>query len=485
VSGLRHIAAAVLVTSAAPAAAAEVNGYLDSRTQYTRSRVAGLIDTRDQPQLAQLLEGNVQLKHSFAERSFLAADVSLFAQAAGVFRTLDQDGNEVAVPDHEVPASRPLVSLSEVYWSHDVLPELSLLVGKKRVVWGAGLAFNPTDLINPPKDPTDPSFQRAGAWMARVEVPLEAVAFTVLFAPQVTRQENGIPSRFLYYPRWDPAGDDQPHYLVAARAYALIAETDVNGMLFFSNRYRDLLDRSFKMGASVSRILFDALEVHAEALAHAGSSRSYPNHGCLVDLPGALGCARRGEPFMERRQLGGESLTTRALLGARYQLDDDTLLSAEYLFQSDGYTRQDLQSLVNALALVRAAGQIGLDPAVVGVGAGVGPGAGSAADGSPQKLSFEPLGRHHLFLSFSRSRIRDDFSVSAVLMGSLQDLSGLFSPSLSWQATEWLTVTASGMVPFPGWREWAATIPETDEPVSEYTLLPLDYRAILQVRAFY
>jgi hypothetical protein len=400
-----------------------------------------------------------------------------------VFRTLDESGNEVAVPDHDVPAYRPLASLSELYWSYDVRPELSLLVGKKRVVWGPGLAFNPTDLLNPPKDPTDPSFQRAGAWMARVEVPLETMAFTLLFSPQVMRQESGIPSRFLYSPRWDPAGDDQPHYLIAARAYALIAETDLNGMLFFSNRYRDLLDRSFKVGASVSRILFNALEVHGEALVHTGSSRLYPNHPCLADRAGALGCVLRGEPFMERRRVNDESLTTRALVGGRYQFDDDTMLSAEYLFQSDGYTRRDLQSFVNALALVRGAEQLGLDPTLVGSGLGL-PGV-TGADGLPQKFNFEPLGRHHLFVSFSRSRIRDDFSVSAVLMGSLQDLSGMFSPSVSWQATEWLTLTASGQLPFPGLEAWAATIPETDEPVSEYTLLPMEYRAILQVRAFY
>lgn len=482
-TGLRLIAALGFLLAAASAGAGEVNGYVDSRTQFTRSRVAGVIDTRDQPQLAELLEGNLQLKQPFGERSFLAADLSLFFQAAGMFRTLDRDGNEVVVPDHRVPANLPLVSLSELYWSHDVRPELSLLVGKKRVVWGPGMAFNPTDLLNPPKDPTDPSFQRAGAWMARLEVPLETMAFTVLFAPQVTWQENGLPARFLYDPSWDPTGDGQPHYLVAARAYALIADADVNGMLFFSHRYHDFLDHSFKVGGSVSRIFANALEVHAEALVHAGSSRSYPNHACLADLPSALGCLLRAEPLMERRELGGDSLTTHALLGARYQLDDDTLLSAEYLFQSDGYTRRDFQSLVNALALVRAAPGLGLDPTLVQSAVLGGP--GQAAEGSPQKFTFEPLGRHQLFLSFSRSRIRDDFSVGAVLLGSLQDLSGLFSPNISWQATEWLTITASGQLPFPGLRAWAAVIPETEEPVSEFTLVPMEYRAILQVRAYY
>ena len=59
-------------------------------------------------------------------------------------------------------------------------------------MWGPGFAANPLDLLNPNKDPTDPAFQRAGAWMARVEVPLESLALTVVYAPQVTAQSSGL-----------------------------------------------------------------------------------------------------------------------------------------------------------------------------------------------------------------------------------------------------------------------------------------------------
>ena len=76
----------------------------------------------------------------------------------------------------------------------------------------AGKAFNPTDLLNVRKDPTDPTFQRAGAWLARVEAPFESSAFTLLFAPQVTQSAFGIPYGFLAYPEWDKK-DDQLHWL--------------------------------------------------------------------------------------------------------------------------------------------------------------------------------------------------------------------------------------------------------------------------------
>jgi hypothetical protein len=352
------------------------------------------------------------------------------------------------------------------------------------VTWGPGMAFNPTDLLNPAKDPTDPSFQRAGAWMARVEVPLESSAFTVLFAPLPTRQEHGIPSRFLYYPPWDSAGDDQAHFLIAARAYALVAESDLNFMLFYSDRYRDGLASSVRAGASFSRYFFNALELHAEGLFFGGSSRVYPTHECLQAQAQAeaIRCVIGGTPLFEARREDGSGLTARVLLGTRYQLDDDTMLSAEYLFQSDGYTRADLQSMVNALLLVREARRLGLDPSRIGMG---GPFGGGAQDGSPQKFRFEPLGRHHLFLTFQKNRIREDFSVSAVVIASLQDLSAMVAPTVAWQATEWLTVSLAGFVPFSGPASLSAAIPESDETVGEYGLAPMEYRAILELRAFY
>src|SRR3954470_12371418 len=145
--------AAVLVAAGAFASTPpEGNGYVDSRSQATHANVTGVLPTQDVPQLDELIEANVQLKHRYAEKGFVYGDVSLFGQFAGNYRSVDADGNVIVVPDHHVPANDPLVSLSELYVSHDFGDELNVLVGKKRIVWGPGFSFNPTDLINPPKD---------------------------------------------------------------------------------------------------------------------------------------------------------------------------------------------------------------------------------------------------------------------------------------------------------------------------------------------
>ena len=197
---MRRPALLLALAHAAPALAGEVNGYAASRTQVTRARATGLLPTDDVPQLQTLFEVNAQVRHAYRERGFVYGDLSLLTQAAADFRGVDLEGVEVAVESHDVRLLHPVVSLNELYLSHEVRPELNLLAGKKRVIWGSGFAFNPTDLLNPPKDPTDPNFQRAGAYMARVEIPLETLAFTFVAAPAVMKQESGIPYQFLTWP---------------------------------------------------------------------------------------------------------------------------------------------------------------------------------------------------------------------------------------------------------------------------------------------
>jgi hypothetical protein len=459
------------------ARAAEVTGYVESRTQYQRSRVTGLLPTGGQPELQQLLELNVQPRQEYRPGGFLSADLSLFLQASGRYRGLDSNGHERSVPEAEASAARPLVSLNELYVSHEVVPQLHLLAGKKRVLWGSGMAYNPTDLINPPKDPTDPNFQRAGAYMVRVEVPLEKYAFTLLASPAVLEQQSGLPRALLVYPTWDKQ-DEQLHYLVAARAYALVADADLNLMLFHSNRYGDAFEDKTRVGFSFSRYFFTDYELHVEGLVGLGSARRYPVGGCLEDRASALGCVLRRDAFFTTKRLDEKTPRPRVLAGTRYQFGDESLLSVEYLYQADGLERDEFQHYVNALGLLRVAREFGVDPSLVDP-------RGSADSGLPQKFSFEPLGRHYAFISYQKPKIRDDFTFNVVVMASLQDLSGLVSPSLSWSATEWMTLTLSGFVPWQGPDSLAATVPESTTRVSELGLLPLEYRGLFQVRLFY
>jgi hypothetical protein len=476
---LRCLSIALLLLTSAPALAAEVTGYVESRTQYSRSRVHGLLPTDAQPEIQQLLEFNLQPRHEYRPGGFVAADLSFFLQAAWRYRGLDAEGQEVAVPVRESSAARPFVSLSELYLSHEVVPALHLLAGKKRILWGTGWAYNPTDLLNPPKDPTDPSSQRVGAYMLRVEVPLEKYTFSFVASPAVLEQESGLPRALLVYPEWRSL-DNEAHYLLAARAYALVANADLNLMLFHSNLYADDFEDKTRLGFSFSRYFFDDYELHLEALVGRGSARSYSTPGCLDTGEAAVACFERGDPLISQRRLDEKRLRPHILVGTRYQFSDESLLSAEYLYQADGLKRSEFQDVVNGLSLLSVAHELGLDTSRV-----LQQLLGATSEGLPQRFRFVPISRHYAFFTFQKPKIRDDFTVSASLIANLSDLSGLLAPSVSWSATEWMTLALSGFVPFSGPASLAATVPATGEHVSEFELVPSSYRVLLQARLFY
>jgi hypothetical protein len=458
----------------------EINGYASNRLAFGRSRWSGLIPTTDSPQWLELLELNAQLKVTYHPTGFVYADISAIGQFGFDYRSVDKNGMEQFELTRD--SVRPLISLNELYVLHEVTPWLNFMLGKKRIVWGPGQGFNPTDLLNIRKDPTDPTFQRAGAWLARIEVPLETSAFTLLFAPQVTESAQGIPYGFVNYPEWDTRRPDaEAHYLIGARAYFLVFDTDVNVMAYFSNKYNDDFATKVRVGASFSRIFFDTWEVHAETLVQQGSARAYVEHDCVGTVAAAFACQLNHTPFASRARLDDSHFLPQVIAGVRKTFDDDSFLSVEYLFQADGYRPDQYQDLINAYDGVSFARAMGITPQ----GANLLFPTASGTDATPSRFTFAPIGKHYGFITFNKPRIKDDFTAQLVLIANLQDLSTLWSPSFAWSATEWLTLSLVGFIPVPGPDALAAKQPSTGKYISEYGSFPQLFRVFFEARLFF
>ena len=469
------VSSAVALLLASPAVAqepqgkAQVNGYLSQRLTYQYITPDVPVDTRDLPSLATLTEANLQLKVNLGSGgSFAYGDVSLVYQGGWLFYRDDGEGGRARVPDHDVPALHPAVVPSELYLSLSPQPWLNVLVGKKRITWGSGFAFNPTDLVNPPKDPTDPNYQRAGNWLMRVELPFEKFTVSALFAPQALYTQSGIPYAFMRYPDYAPATgpdtrDGISHYLVAGRLYALVASADVNLIYYFSNAYQDDFRNKSRLGLSVSRYFFTDYELHAEGLLTRGSARTFPVGGCAAD-PAA--CA--GGAALATSKVGGNAFYPRVIAGPRRQFADESLLSVEYYYQGDGYTDREFADAVSIQAYAKN------QPSTTSVGTG---------NALPQRYAFDPLRRHYLIVSYSKPRIADDWTIGGVLIAGLRDLSGIFSPSVAWNAREWLNLGLYAFVPIRGLGVGEARV--GDDSFSEYGLSPYSFRVLFEARAYY
>ncbi len=470
-------------SSTAKTSVAEVNGYLDNRLQGSWINPnTSPVSTRDQPALQDILEANVQLKVHLGSSAFVYADLSLFFQYGTLYYQSDGMGGRQGVADHWVAGLQPFFSPNELYISYAPRPWLHFLAGRKRVVWGSGFAFNPTDLINPPKDPTDPNLQRAGAWQARIELPFERFTFSLLAAPSVLYSSYGLPSAMLAYPSAanlpPPASgqamsyrDDQFHYLLAARLYALIWDSDINLMAFFSNQYNDGFANKLRLGASFSRYFFTDYELHAEALFQQGSARPFVNHWCVADGAGfgSPGCPDPAAAIGPSK-LADSAITARVLVGGRTMFKDESTLSIEYYYQGDGDS--DLEFEDTLRALVRAQQSHVALP--------FGP---AAVQDPAVKFAFDPLRRHYLIASYMKPKIHDDWTLGATLIAGLRDLSGMFAPMVSWDAREWLTLTLNGFIPIRGIPVGQVSV--NGNSYSEYSMLPFDWRVLFEARAFY
>ncbi len=474
----------------------EVNGYVMDRFTWSWVDLESPVASRDIPQIVNLMEANVQLRRPLWREAFAYVDVSAFFQQGGWFVEKNADGKRVNAAPHDVLTLRPSLALSEAYLSYSPIPNLNLMIGKRRIVWGPGMANNPTDLLNPPRDPSDPNLQRTGAIVARVEVPTEYATFSLVASPQVLYTENGLPYQFLKYPSYAQRAtlteqqlypmppplnqrlfpdvrDTQFHYMLAARVYALILNSDVNFIYYFSNLYNDAFRNKSRVGVTFSRYFFTHWELHVEALFTEGTQRVYVNGECVdEDVNETLGCLVSGTPVFARTKLNNGIIYPRVLTGIRRAFSDESTLSLEYLWVGDGYTPVEFQNFVRG---VIRAGEAGISP----TGGAAGPGGGAIIP----RFSFDPLRRHYLFLTYTKPKIKDDWTVNGVLIADLEDLSAIVIPSVTWNALEWLNLQLGAFVPI----KWIPVNQAKDHgrKYSEYSMFPYDVRVFLEARAFY
>lgn len=490
-----------------------VTGFVSERAQLTVPSLSSPLSTRDLPQLQSLTEASALLKlRLLDDRLTFVVDGSAFVTLQGLYAdAVDGDHFEV-VADHDVPAD-PRVVFAEAYARLQPFEHLDISVGKRRVVWGTGMSFNPTDILNPPRDPTDGALQRTGIPMVLVETPFDGLTLSTFFAPAILEEKAGIPSALLMWPDvapreslQDPATfpdprDDRAHWAGAVRASALVLETDINVWALVVNEYGlDTRENSPRLALSLSRIFFEIHEVHGELLVQQGSDKVRVNGDCVDDdvvdvgplpTPRLMGCALAGEKPLDRDRLDDDALYPRLLVGTRSMFGDGTTVTFEYLYQADGFTQEEWDHMATLQTRIGGLTRDGLmDPAAF-------LSTGTDASGQPARLAVAPQRQHHLVVNYSRPQIFDDFTVNATGIIALEDLSSILTGSVQWQATEWLQLSLWAFVPTPSLPRalhalgvdgtadvlWPAVV--DGGPLGEYDALPFSARGLLEARVWF
>ena len=193
--------------------------------------------------------------------------------------------------------------VSELYGSISVTPWLDLQAGRKIEKWGTGYAWNPTGVVNPAKNPSDPNDRRSafrGADMFGAELFVKGWNVSLLAVPQLDFQKQS--SRLLAGTGW------------AARAYKLVRGVDLSFTFSGGNSLPN------HQGISFARVFGNALELHGE----------------LARFQDSLQPTAGGGAWRLRRRS-----STEVLLGAQYTFPRNVNLIAEYFHSGTGLSSQD------------------------------------------------------------------------------------------------------------------------------------------------
>ncbi len=309
-----------------------------------------------------------------------------------------------------------------------------LLVGRRRVIWGSGIAVNPTDLLNPMKDPLDPNLQRTGALMLpMIDVTVGPFIFSALASPRLKVNDWALPTEVQF-----------EKTVIAARMYALVVETDVNLMYF-----RDQETKKHHGGFSASRFFGDHLELHAELMLREGGPNFEPP-------PSVPMC---GEAIVVPKR----AMTVTALGGARVHFDDEGLLLLEYFYNGNGFDAAKYNQLKDQFGCL----------AEVFRAASVAP---ISFAPQTQAMPIEPtffVRQHHVFLNYQRPRLtRDVFEDVGVAVGALVspvDWSAILHAELSYNFKGQSSLSVKGMY-------WAG------EKTSEFGAWPGRFLGVVTLR---
>lgn len=274
---------------------------------------------------------------------------------------------------------------------------LSLRVGKQRVAWGSGLAWNPTNRLEPAKNPLNTGLEQEGVLAARMDWAPTPWAGVILVAARGDTGTGDLPFTAAR-PRRRTA---------AVRARFLVKDTDLALVVSGGKNGRTLV--GLDLGRNVGPVA-----VHAEASVTRGAELAPP----------------RDERAFFRLVAG--VLHTRG----------ESALSAEYFWNGEGYTGPERDAWLSAL---EAAALRARDPRLPS------PVREAALQDYLQGASLPYSGglglrRHYLQAAWTRSGIRGQWTASMRGVVGLSDGGAAFTPGIGYAPRDDVTVSLDAVL---------------------------------------
>jgi hypothetical protein len=257
---------------------------------------------------------NSSMGEYYIDNYMLLTTHTRFSENTGVFAELSADLliEELISSQSDETEQRIAFELHEAFLSVPLTDFLFLTLGKKRIVWGTGLSYNPSDFINPPKDPLYPNEERRGVYSVLLEL------FTEWFS---------ITQALVLYDDIEYFG-----YGTKISTSALVPATDLHIIFYYSENAGINLGASFDTTPFGDIPVLQNLALHGEAGFSQISNRFIYSSG-TGDLI---------------QRAGRSDFYKNFLAGLRYTVPgSDTLVTTEYYYIDDGYLPAEIDNIID------------------------------------------------------------------------------------------------------------------------------------------
>ncbi|MFI5183749.1 MAG: hypothetical protein ACHQNV_05090 [Vicinamibacteria bacterium] len=275
---------------------------------------------------------------------------------------------------------------------------LQVRLGKQRIAWGSGFAWNPTNRLEPPKNAFNTGLEQEGSLAARLDWIPSSRAGVILIATRAEAAGADLPLETHSLTRTSGSG----------RLRLLVKDTDLALVVTAGKNQRTLLgfDAARDIGAQVT--------AHAEGAFYRGAELQPP---------------RNGQVFFR---------VAAGLLRSR----DTTSLSLEYFYNGEGYGDTATRAYLAGLDILYAGAT---DPSLPPAAREEALGRYLAGASVPYSGGLG-LRRHYLQASWVRSEIRGKWSLSAQGLFALSDGGLALTPGVSFAPRGNVTLQLDGIV---------------------------------------
>lgn len=198
----------------------------------------------------------------------------------------------------------------EAYMSLQLDAGLNIDLGKKLNRWGKGYAWNPVGFVERKKDPSDPELSREGYWVASMDFvkSMDGDLKTIAFTPIVLPNDGEINDEF----------GEPDHSNLGGKIYLLYRDTDIDFTFLTKG------SKTARYGVDFARNIAPHFEVHGE----------YAYITDTVRIPLTDNC-NAGEKVVDD--------VSSYLMGLRYRTENDIHHIAEYYYNGEGFTEDELK----------------------------------------------------------------------------------------------------------------------------------------------